>query len=244
MTRNYRIAEGVFIDLDQIRRADFGDDGMIVITWQDGSTEKFDPGQRWADKPELKKSMAEHVRDSLWAKLRNRNPQLLPAAPGFELIHFDTGWMFGRVNTKDADPATFDIVAGIVRESVIAWEVEQPEPNNFPRGNPHYCQAIGCGRLRQDNMDDQCGPHWTALILPNGTLCADVRMHGYFSCDEDGNPTIPHEHSDDHTILGYFESIPKWIEYIRHDWAEYKKWSVAVDLKWKAEAEATPAAAE
>jgi hypothetical protein len=232
-TKGMRIA-GAWIDRDQVRKAEFGDD-VIHITWHDGSTEKFATGL--GEKSEKLKDEFRHI---LWEKLcAEPPPQLLPAAPGFELIHFDAGWMFGRVNTKDADPATFDIAAGFAREPVVAWEIQQPDCVLWDHGR----NAIGCGRLRQFWMDTQTGPNWTALILPNGTLFAEVREHSYFDIDD---KPMPPEYAE-HTALDYFESIPKWIEYIRHDWAGHQKWWKALQLEWeKAEAESAPkvAAAE
>lgn len=236
MSRNYCIVKGVWIDLDQIRRAEFGGDGMILITWQDGSTEKFDPGERWAEKAELKKSMAEHVRDDLWRKLESAPPLLIPASPGHELVHFDTGWRFNVGVPKDPDPATFDIASVLIREPVIAWEIHQPKPSVIL--SEHQRNAIGSGRLRQYQMDDQTGRNWTALVLPSGALCAEVREFGYFHFDVDDKPIPNAEAHDGLTVLEHFENIAKWIEYIRHDWKAYLEWHKAAQLEWEKQKEA------
>lgn len=253
--RRYNITDGVFIDLDQIRKAEFDDDG-VLITWQDGATDKFDmPKGKEGYGEDWKKNWA---RKDLWTKLRNDNPpQLLPAAPGFELLHFDTGWHLG-LGLKDADPATFDIAAGIIREPVIAWEIFQPEYNfgrEFLIVSDHRRNAIGAGTLRQFYVDDQTGPNWTALVLPSGAICAEVHTSYFEMIDrkEIAEPPyfeavlkpLPFDYVQMRTELWHFENLSKWIEYVRDDWKEKRKWHEA-QREWdkKAEAEAAPKAAE
>ena len=58
----------------------------------DGATEKFALDERWAGENEfLKKTMLEHARDDLRRRLSESPPLLIPASPGHELVHFDTG---------------------------------------------------------------------------------------------------------------------------------------------------------
>jgi hypothetical protein len=202
--KHYSITKGVWIDLDQIRKVEFGD--AIRITWHDGSTEEF---------------ASDEFGQKLFSnELTDDYPPLLPAAAGYELVHFSPPWTIRCDETVDID--TFDITGRLVREPVIAWEVLP-----YLWGASSHCRtyvrnAIGCGDLQQFRMPMQAsdGRYWNALILPNGSVCAYVFGSSYFNSDGTRLPTALVDHGE----IGYFESVSRWVDYVRVDWKAWRAW--------------------
>jgi hypothetical protein len=213
MTMNLIKSADRLLNLDQIRNMEFGEGNVATVTWQDGKHEKLTLNNR-----EI-------------ASLRYIDPApptLLPAAPGFELIRFDPPW-----RVADDAIAAFDIAAALQREPVIAWDITAITRVEFGTNYVYRRNAIGCGALRlygEDFWGERGGRCWTALILPTGVVfdypySCDYFNREYLDDTVDWDNRKPTSLVYDTFGPEYFESIPKWIDYVRKDWKAFRRWS-------------------
>jgi hypothetical protein len=137
---------GQRINLDEIRKVIFFENGTAEVTYRSGEDERFTEKDDKATIADLK----DHT--SPWTSV----PAVVPAQPGFVLLAF---W-----EDAEGDPDGYDIKGNLRRGTVIAWEYYVGSEDSDP-------VAIS-GFIRSDysNPPADCEQVWIAVQDPTGAV--------------------------------------------------------------------------
>lgn len=149
---------GQRINLDEIRKVVFFQNGTAEVTYRNGEDERFSE----KDDKAVITNLQKHT--DAWTSV----PAVVPAQPGFELLAF---W-----EDTEGDLETYDIKGDLRRSTVIAWEYYVGSHDS----EPVAISAI----LRSDYSNpSDCEQVWIAVQDPNGALAGQFGAH-YRNLDE------------------------------------------------------------